>query len=208
VLGVAINDNCGVHLEGGSEAFLVLARHACLQYHGQHALRDRARKIDQGILIIRFEVPFHIWCSKCGEKIAKGELSSAKRTMLPGMRLAACVGCPCPHVNLMDMQGTSLAVKDRRPGWLQMSTLQPHTVWCSGDLSSHVLSSPCMHHCHATGERFNAEKKGIGFYHSTRIWQFSMRHHCGCIITIQTDPKKAEYLVVEGARKKVGICTV
>ncbi len=40
-------------------------------------------------------------------------------------------------------------------------------------------------------------------YHSTKILQFSMRHHCGCLITIQTDPKRAEYIVVEGAKKKV-----
>ncbi|KAG2494127.1 hypothetical protein HYH03_007765 [Edaphochlamys debaryana] len=93
------------------------------KYNGQHPLRERAKKLDQGILVIRFEVPFNILCDKCGEHIAKGE-------------------------------------------------------------------------------RFNAEKKAIGNYHSTKILQFSMRHHCGCIITIQTDPKNAEYLVVEGARKK------
>ncbi|KAL6758497.1 CWC16 protein [Haematococcus lacustris] len=95
------------------------------KYNGQHALRDRAKNIDKGILVIRFEVPFHIWCTKCGEKIAQGE-------------------------------------------------------------------------------RFNADKRGIGHYHSTRIWQFSMRHHCGCIITIQSDPKHCDYIVVEGAKKKVG----
>lgn len=30
-------------------------------YHGKHALGDRARKIDKGILITRFELPFNIW---------------------------------------------------------------------------------------------------------------------------------------------------
>jgi hypothetical protein len=30
-----------------------------------------------------------------------------------------------------------------------------------------------------------------------------MRHHCGCKITIQTDPKNAEYLVTDGARRKI-----
>ena len=30
-------------------------------YHGKHALGDRARKIDKGILIVRFELPFNIW---------------------------------------------------------------------------------------------------------------------------------------------------
>ncbi|KIZ00829.1 Coiled-coil domain-containing protein [Monoraphidium neglectum] len=94
------------------------------KYHGQHALRDRARKIDEGILIIRFEVPFNIWCGKCGEHIAKGV-------------------------------------------------------------------------------RFNAEKKQVGSYHSTKIWAFTMRHHCGCRITIETDPKNAEYVVKDGARRKV-----
>jgi coiled-coil domain-containing protein 130 len=30
-----------------------------------------------------------------------------------------------------------------------------------------------------------------------------MRHHCGCRITITTDPKSAEYEVTAGARRKV-----
>ncbi|CAA2994395.1 Hypothetical predicted protein [Olea europaea subsp. europaea] len=50
---------------------------SCLQgglnkFHGQHALRERARKIDQGILIIRFEMPFNIWCGGCESMIANG----------------------------------------------------------------------------------------------------------------------------------------
>lgn len=93
------------------------------KYNGQHPLRERARKIDQGILVIRFEVPFNLFCSKCGEMIGKGV-------------------------------------------------------------------------------RFNAEKKQVGNYYSTKIWSFSMRHHCGSKIVIQTDPKNAEYLVQEGARRK------
>lgn len=28
---------------------------------GKHALGDRARKLDQGVLITRFELPFNIW---------------------------------------------------------------------------------------------------------------------------------------------------
>lgn len=43
----------------------------------------------------------------------------------------------------------------------------------------------------------------VGSYHSTKIWAFTMRHHCGCKITIQTDPKTAEYLVTDGARRKI-----
>ena len=56
----------------------------------------------------------------------------------------------------------------------------------------------------AKGERFNADKKSIGQYHTTKIWEFRCRHHCGCDIVIVTDPKNSKYLVVEGAREKVG----
>lgn len=50
--------------------------------------------------------------------------------------------------------------------------------------------------------RFNADKKQVGSYHSTRIWSFRMRAPC-CQqeIEVQTDPKNAEYVVVSGARR-------
>lgn len=41
-------------------------------YHGKHALGDRARKIDKGILITRFELPFNIWCGSCEAHIGMG----------------------------------------------------------------------------------------------------------------------------------------
>jgi coiled-coil domain-containing protein 130 len=41
-------------------------------YHGKHALGDRARKIDKGILITRFELPFNIWCGGCEAHIGMG----------------------------------------------------------------------------------------------------------------------------------------
>lgn len=94
------------------------------KFHGQHALRERARKLDQGILIIRFEMPFHIWCGGCNSMIAKGV-------------------------------------------------------------------------------RFNAEKKQVGNYYSTKIWSFTMKSAC-CKheIVIQTDPKNCEYVIISGAQKK------
>nr|GEW39573.1 hypothetical protein [Tanacetum cinerariifolium] len=95
------------------------------KFNGQHALRERAKKIDQGILVIRFEMPYNIWCGGCSSMIAKGV-------------------------------------------------------------------------------RFNAEKKQVGNYYSTKIWSFSMKAAC-CqqLIVIQTDPKNCEYLVISGAQKKV-----
>lgn len=41
-------------------------------YHGKHALGDRARKLDKGILITRFELPFNIWCGSCEAHIGMG----------------------------------------------------------------------------------------------------------------------------------------
>ncbi|CAL9773269.1 unnamed protein product [Musa acuminata subsp. burmannicoides] len=94
------------------------------KFQGQHPLRERARKLDQGILIIRFEMPFNIWCGGCNSMIAKGV-------------------------------------------------------------------------------RFNAEKKQVGNYYSTKIWSFAMKSAC-CKheIVIQTDPKNCEYVIISGAQRK------
>jgi coiled-coil domain-containing protein 130 len=42
------------------------------KFLGTHALRERAKKIGMGILIIRFEMPFNIWCNGCGNHIGMG----------------------------------------------------------------------------------------------------------------------------------------
>ncbi|EJU04850.1 DUF572-domain-containing protein, partial [Dacryopinax primogenitus] len=48
-------------------------------YHGKHALGDRARKIDKGILVTRFELPFNIWCSTCNAHIGMGVRYNAEK---------------------------------------------------------------------------------------------------------------------------------
>lgn len=48
-------------------------------YRGKHALGDRARKIDQGILITRFELPFNIWCGTCDNHIGMGVRYNAEK---------------------------------------------------------------------------------------------------------------------------------
>jgi coiled-coil domain-containing protein 130 len=94
------------------------------QFQGSHgALGKRANKLDQGILVIRFEMPFNVWCLGCNHLVGKGV-------------------------------------------------------------------------------RFNAEKKQIGMYHSTRIWSFKMRTPCcQTALEVHTDPKNAEYVIVSGARR-------
>jgi len=49
-------------------------------YHGVHALRERARKMDRGILIIRFEMPYNIWCEGCKKHIGMGVRFNAEKT--------------------------------------------------------------------------------------------------------------------------------
>ncbi|XP_065069394.1 coiled-coil domain-containing protein 130 homolog [Rhopilema esculentum] len=48
-------------------------------YHGTHALRERARKIHEGIIIIRFEMPYNIWCNGCGNHIGMGVRYNAQK---------------------------------------------------------------------------------------------------------------------------------
>ncbi|KAH8549280.1 CWC16 protein [Umbelopsis sp. PMI_123] len=43
------------------------------KFVGKHPLGDRARKIDKGILIVRFELPFNIWCEGCDNHIGMGK---------------------------------------------------------------------------------------------------------------------------------------
>ena len=51
--------------------------------------------------------------------------------------------------------------------------------------------------------RFNAEKKKVGYYHSTPIWSFRLKHvTCGGAIEIRTDPKNTLYEVTEGGKAR------
>ncbi|KAL1117377.1 hypothetical protein AAG570_004703 [Ranatra chinensis] len=49
------------------------------KFLGTHALRERARKLHMGILIIRFEMPFNIWCEGCGNHIGMGVRYNAEK---------------------------------------------------------------------------------------------------------------------------------
>ncbi|KAK2463471.1 hypothetical protein APHAL10511_004557 [Amanita phalloides] len=49
------------------------------KYRGKHALGDRARKLDQGVLIVRFELPFNIWCGTCNNHIGMGVRYNAEK---------------------------------------------------------------------------------------------------------------------------------
>lgn len=50
------------------------------KFHGTHALRERANKLHLGILIIRFEMPYNIWCDGCKNHIGMGVRYNAEKS--------------------------------------------------------------------------------------------------------------------------------
>lgn len=52
------------------------------KFMGTHALRERARKLHMGILIIRFEMPYNIWCDGCNNHIGMGVRYNAEKTKI------------------------------------------------------------------------------------------------------------------------------
>lgn len=101
---------------------------------GTHALRERARKIHMGILIIRFEMPYNIWCDGCKNHIGMGV-----RYVFSVLFLLIVSGHVCNVLSLFF--------------------------------------------------RYNAEKKKIGMYYTTPVYQFRMKCHlCDNHFEIKTDP--------------------
>uniref|UniRef100_A0A8C8YLP7 Probable splicing factor YJU2B n=1 Tax=Prolemur simus TaxID=1328070 RepID=A0A8C8YLP7_PROSS len=70
------------------------------RYHNSHPLRERARKLSQGILIIRFEMPYNIWCDGCKNHIGMGEPLPAPDPSVLQMFRMKCHLC----VNYIEMQ--------------------------------------------------------------------------------------------------------
>ncbi|XP_073700181.1 probable splicing factor YJU2B [Garra rufa] len=57
------------------------AKHGSINgYWKTHPLRERARKLSQGILIIRFEMPYNIWCDGCKNHIGMGVRYNAEKS--------------------------------------------------------------------------------------------------------------------------------
>ncbi|WOO83956.1 Coiled-coil domain-containing protein [Vanrija pseudolonga] len=49
-------------------------------YQGKkHALGKRAKDIDKGVLVVRFELPFNIWCGTCNNHIGAGVRYNAQK---------------------------------------------------------------------------------------------------------------------------------
>ncbi|CAK9801566.1 Coiled-coil domain-containing protein 130 homolog [Anthophora plagiata] len=68
----------------------------------------------------------------------------------------------------------------------------PYNIWCEG----------CGNHI-GMGVRYNAEKKKIGMYYSTPLYQFRMKCHlCDNHFEIKTDPANLDYVIVSGAKRQ------
>ena len=73
----------------------------------------------------------------------------------------------------------------------------PYDSWCL-HCDTHI----------GQGVRFNAQKKIVGKYLTTSIYEFSMKcHECGGELIMRTDPKNAEYECGDGLRKKISTYT-
>ncbi|KAL6247327.1 Protein saf4 [Rhinocladiella similis] len=70
----------------------------------------------------------------------------------------------------------------------------PFAIWCTTCVPEQIIGQ---------GVRFNAEKKKVGAYYSTPVWQFRFKHvPCGGWVEVRTDPQNAEYIVTEGGRRR------
>ena len=85
-----------------------------------HPLRERAKRLaTEGVLIIRFEMPFNVRCNGCGNHIGKGVRYGAEKrkigkyfsTSIYSFRML----CHCED-------GTSLTCKRRNPHWIEIQT--------------------------------------------------------------------------------------
>eukprot|EP00808_Paulinella_micropora_P024715 g29532.t1 len=82
--------------------------------------------------------------------------------------------------------------KDQASGVLIIRFELPFNCWCL-HCKSHI----------GKGVRYNAEKRRVGKYFSTTIYEFTMFCHlCNGEIKIQTDPENNTYKLTAGLRKK------
>ena len=190
----------GLHSWQGGRFALEYGTHLCcggLQLRTQHPLRERAKKLDQGILVIRFEMPFNVFCA-CGKLIGKVSTNVPMPSFFSAEIISYWVQahtCCHPLVSVI-----TLCVR------CSLSKVSDACLSAVSSTTQHVQVCTRMV-CAAQGVRFNAEKQQVGSYISTKIWNFGMKAPCcGERIEVQTDPKNHEYVIVRGARRKVQHC--
>ncbi|KAK0672023.1 CWC16 protein [Cercophora samala] len=87
-----------------------------------------------------------------------------------------------------------LGSRASKPGLLTVRFEMPFPIWCATCPQPTLIPQ---------GVRFNASKSRAGSYFTTPIYSFTIRHPpCSGSITIQTDPKNTDYIILSGARKQ------
>ena len=90
------------------------------KFHGTHALRERAKKLkSEGILVVRFETPWNMWCLGCKVPIAQGVRYNAEKkkvgnyfsTTIYSFRMK-CHQCPNRMVIETDPKNTDFACRE------------------------------------------------------------------------------------------------
>ncbi|XP_040306034.1 putative splicing factor YJU2B isoform X1 [Herpailurus yagouaroundi] len=76
------------------------------RYHNSHPLRERARKLSQGILIIRFEMPYNIWCDGCKNHIGMGVRYNAEKKKV-GNYYTTPIYRKTPHLDALSLECSS-----------------------------------------------------------------------------------------------------
>ena len=135
------------------------------KYRGQHPLRERAKKISEGILVVRFEMPYNVWCTSCDAHIGKGVRYNAEKkqagnyfsTKIWSFRMK-CHLCSA----WMEIQ-TDPANRDYKmvSGVKQKTETreESETVELPGFGDKKVITDPFERLEHKTEDRLSAEKK-------------------------------------------------
>jgi hypothetical protein len=139
-------------------------------YHGTHALGKRASKLkSQGILVIRCVSPQPQGSRAAGGRqlLVKGE-ARWRSLLLATLSARLCVLTPplsCAALRCLSTCGAPAVA----------TSLPKARV-------SSARASGCCFPFHSlfssVGVRFNADKKCIGNYYTTKIWSFTMRAPC------------------------------
>ena len=140
-------------------------------YHGTHALGKRASKLkSQGILVIRCVSPEARGGRAAGGRQRKCPGSALEVLVLVLQRATPRVLTPprtCAASRCLSTCGAPAVATS-----LPRARAQDAHEWRS--VASHV-ASPFLN---PLGVRFNADKKCIGSYYTTKIWSFTMRAPC------------------------------
>ncbi|KAK0419535.1 hypothetical protein QR680_014196 [Steinernema hermaphroditum] len=142
-----------------------------------------------GLNLARFDLePKAVNCTRVYDPVKMGERKGQNHYYPPDFDYRV-------HKNLNRYHGTH-ALRERArkmgEGILIIRFEMPFNIWCLG----------CENHV-GMGVRYNAEKKKIGMYHSTPLYEFRMKCHlCDNHYIIRTDPKNFDYELVEGCRRQ------